>query len=69
MRDEYFGIKELYEVVLKAKTPMRFGSRYLEEGEPVLYFENINMSLLTEQSSPIMALHALVQEVFHFLLY
>ena len=55
MRDEYFGIKELYEVVLKAKTPMRFGSRYLEEGEPVLYFENINMSLLTEQSSPIMA--------------
>ena len=55
MRDEYFGIKELYEVVLKAKTPMRFGSRYLEIGEPVLYFENINMSLLTEQSSPIMA--------------
>lgn len=55
MLDQYFGIKELYEVVLKAKTPMQFGSRFLEEGEPVLYFENVNMSVLSEQSTPIMA--------------
>ena len=55
MIDQYFGIKELYEVVLKAKSPMIFGSRRLEAGEPVLYFENINMSLLSEKSSPIMA--------------
>lgn len=55
MIDQYFGIKELYEVVLRAKTPMQFGSRALEEGEPVLYFENVSMSLLTEKSSPIMA--------------
>lgn len=55
MIDQYFGIKELYEVVLKAKVPMQFGSRSLEEGEPVLYFENVNMSMLTEQSKPIMA--------------
>lgn len=34
---------------------MWFGSRYIEKDEPVLYFENITMSLLTEQSSPIMA--------------
>ena len=55
MRDEYFGIKELYEVVLKAKAPMQFGERFLEEGEPVLYFEKINMALLSEKNSPIMA--------------
>jgi len=53
--DQYFGIKELYEVVLRAKIPMRFGSRLLEEDEPVLYFENVNLSLLNEKNSPIMA--------------
>ena len=55
MLDQYFGTKELYEVVLKTKAPMQFGSRYLEEGEPVLYFKNINMALLSERSVPIMA--------------
>ena len=34
---------------------MRFGPRMLEEGEPVLYFENVSMSVLNEKSSPIMA--------------
>ena len=55
MIDQYFGVKELSEVVLKAKVPMQFGSRHLEQGEPVLYFENVSMSVLTERSSPIMA--------------
>jgi len=55
MRDEYSGIKELYEVVLKAKVPMQFGDRMLEAGEPVLYFENVKMAVLTESSNPIMA--------------
>ena len=55
MKDEYFGVKELYEVSLKAKVPMRFGSRYIEEGEPVLYFENISLAMLTEKNSPLMA--------------
>lgn len=55
MTDQYFGHKELYEVVLRAKTPMQFGSRYIEAEEPVLYFNNVNMSLLTEQSRPIFA--------------
>lgn len=55
MIDQYFGVKELYEVVLKAKTPMTFGSRRLEEGEPVLYFENVNISMLTERRTPVMA--------------
>jgi len=55
MLDQYFGVKELYEVVLKAKIPMQFGARRLEEGEPVLYFENVNISMLSERNSPIMA--------------
>ena len=55
MLDQYFGTKEIYELTLRAKTPMKFGSRYIEEDEPVLYFENIAMSNLTERSSAIMA--------------
>lgn len=55
MIDQYFGIKELQEVVLRAKVPMRFGNRFLEEGEPVLYFENISIAMLTEENRPIMA--------------
>lgn len=55
MIDRDFGTKELYEVVLKAKTPMQFGSRYLEVGEPVLYFENIQIAMLAEKSHAIMA--------------
>ena len=53
--DQYFGIKELYEVVLRAKNPMKFGNRQVEADEPVLYFENISMSTLREQNSVIMA--------------
>ena len=34
---------------------MQFGDRYIEAQEPVLYFDNVNMSLLTEQNRPIMA--------------
>lgn len=55
MLDQYFGIKELYEVVLKAKTDMTFGDRRLEAGEPVLYFEKINMAAVNEKSNVIMA--------------
>ena len=55
MQDAYFGIKELYEVVLKAKTPMRFGDRTLETGESILYFEKVNMAVLSEKNNVIMA--------------
>lgn len=55
MIDQYFGTKELYEVVLKANTPMNFGSRRVDIGEPVLYFEKVSMAMLSEQSKPIMA--------------
>lgn len=55
MLDQYFGTKEIYELTLRAKTPMKFGSRYIEEDEPVLYFENITMSTLSERNSAVMA--------------
>jgi len=55
MIDQYFGVKELYEVILRAKVPMRFGDRMLEADEPVLYFEHVMMSLLKESSQPVMA--------------
>ena len=55
MIDQYFGVKELYEVILRAKVPMRFGNRMLEADEPVLYFEHVMMSLLKESSQPVMA--------------
>lgn len=55
MQNAYFGTKELYEVSLKANTQMNFGERKIEKGEPVLYFEKVNMAVLSEQSRPIMA--------------
>ena len=55
MIEQYFGYKELYDVVLRAKQPMQFGSRYIEAQEPVLYFNNVNMSTLTEQNRPVFA--------------
>jgi hypothetical protein len=55
MVDQYFGVKELYEVVLRAKVPMVFGDRRIEADEPVLYFENISMALISEKNNPIMA--------------
>ena len=55
MMEQYFGHKDLYEVVLRAKQPMQFGDRYIETDEPVLYFDNVNMSLLTEQNRPVFA--------------
>lgn len=55
MTDEYFGHKELYAVTLRAKNPMQFGDRYIEAQEPVLYFDNVNMSVLNEQNRPVFA--------------
>lgn len=53
--EEYFGTKELYQVALKANAPMNFGFRKIEVGEPVLYFEKVNIALLSEESNPVMA--------------
>lgn len=45
---EYFGLKELRSVVIRARGPITIGSRQFEDGEPVLYFEKIQISELTE---------------------
>ena len=55
MLDQYYGMQQLYQVVLKAKQPMQFGSRKIEKDEPVLYFQNINISLLSQRNHPIIA--------------
>jgi len=42
-------------VVLRAISPITFGSRRFEAGEPVLYFENIKIAALQEHSKLVMA--------------
>ena len=49
------GIKDLEHVVLKAKDYMTLGDRTFEPGEPVLYFRNIQVALLTENTQVVAA--------------
>lgn len=49
------GIKDLEHVVLKAKTSSEFYGRYYEAGEPILYFENIQIAQLSENTNLRMA--------------
>ena len=49
------GIKDLEHVVLKAKDYITLGSYTFEPGEPVLYFRNIQISLLSENTRIIAA--------------
>lgn len=55
MFEQNFGHKELSELVLRAKDPMQFGDRYIESGEPVLYFDDITISALNEPNRPVFA--------------
>lgn len=49
------GIKDLEHVVLKAKSPMILGSKNFKPGEPILYFRNIQIALLSENTRVIAA--------------
>lgn len=49
------GIKELEHVVLKAKHTMNIGGKTFEPGEPVLYFRNIQIAMLSEDNRTIAA--------------
>lgn len=42
--DQQFGMKDLENIVIKAITPFNFGTRSIEAGEPVLYFDKIQLS-------------------------
>ena len=55
MNDQYFGTKELYNVVLKATENTKFGARNLEKGEPVTYFDHIQIATLDEHINPVYA--------------
>lgn len=55
MDDQYFGTKQLYEVALKATDNMRIGARQIEKGEPVTYFDNIQIASLSERITPVYA--------------
>ena len=45
------GIKDLESVVLKAHHEMSIAGRVFEQGEPVLYFQNIQVSQLSERAA------------------
>ena len=49
------GIKDLETVCIKTREEVAFGNRVLEPGEPVLYFDNVQIGLLSEQVTPVMA--------------
>ena len=49
------GIKDLEYVVLKAKEEMILGDKVFEPGEPVLYFKNVQIALLTEDTRVVAA--------------
>ena len=50
-----FGIKELYDVSLKATYPIEIGGRQIEEGEIICYFDNIQISNFQEIKSYVTA--------------
>ena len=49
------GIKDLEHVVLKARDYITLGGHSFEPGEPVLYFKNIQIALLSENTQVIAA--------------
>ena len=44
---EELGIKNLERVCIKTKNEVAFGERLLEAGEPVIYFDNLQIALLS----------------------
>ena len=49
------GIKDLERVCIKTKNQTAFGNRVLEAGEPLVYFENLQIAVLSENIRPIIA--------------
>lgn len=52
---QYFGLKELNSVVIRAYKDTYIGSKFYKEGEPILYFEKVQISELQENTKIIMA--------------
>lgn len=51
----YNGLKELNSVVIKAYSDITIGNKHFLAGEPILYFEKIQISEIKENSKVIMA--------------
>ena len=49
------GIKDLEHVVLKAREYIKIGPYTFEPGEPVLYFKNIQIAMLSENTQVVAA--------------
>lgn len=52
---QYFGLKELNSVVIRAYKDTFIGSKFYKEGEPILYFEKVQISELQENTKITMA--------------
>ena len=50
-----FGIREICDVVMKAKTPMKVGKKVFYKDEPVLYFDTLKTSSLEGASTTVYA--------------
>lgn len=50
MDENRFSFKELYETQLKATSPMKIGKRNIEQGEPIVVFDNIQISMIREHT-------------------
>ena len=51
----YFGVKELYGVALKCTSNMEINNEWFEEGEPILFFDKIQIAYLDEQKRRVTA--------------
>lgn len=55
MLEQNFGVKDLIDVAVKAASPFRFGEREVEVGEPLLYFETVQLADLSQSSTMVAA--------------
>ena len=51
----YFGVKELYGVALKCTSNMEVNGEWFEEGEPLIFFDKIQIAYLNEQKKRVAA--------------
>ena len=49
------GIKDLERVIIKTRNQTAFGDRVLEPGEPLVYFKNLQVAVLSENIRPTFA--------------
>jgi hypothetical protein len=45
----YFGVKELYGVALKCTSNMEINGKWFKEGEPIIFFDKLQIAYLNEQ--------------------